>query len=337
MRKSVKNSKSSWLPAVGLFFVAPLVAEFLLGNLSLKLLPALIVLAPMYGGGALLIREMVRGKQRGWRSILLLGAAYTLIEEGFVTQSLFNPDYLRMHMHLLDHAWIPALGIGAWWTLFMFNVHTFWSIAVSIALVEAVVPARATMPWLGAIGKSVVAVLFLAGLAANFHFTINQDHFFASQVQFLSTGVICLLLIVSAFLLPSQTPRRASGPVPHPWLTGAVAFILGLAVLLIPSGWNWRAVTAMLFVDFLFLSLMLALSGRTQWTPLHQLSLAAGGALAYGLHAFVETPVAGGSGMLARLGNVLFLVLAVALIAWGAKHSSFFMKQTGAIVSPPAE
>ena len=47
-------------PALGLVFVAPLVAEFLLGNLPIKLLPALIVLAPMYGGGALLIRESVR-------------------------------------------------------------------------------------------------------------------------------------------------------------------------------------------------------------------------------------------------------------------------------------
>ena len=48
-------------PAVGLIFVAPLVAEFLLGNLPLKLLPALIVLAPMYGGGA---AEMAGGTGR---------------------------------------------------------------------------------------------------------------------------------------------------------------------------------------------------------------------------------------------------------------------------------
>src|SRR4051812_2824709 len=215
--------KISIVPAVTLFFVAPLVAEFLLGNLSLKLLPALIVLAPMYGGGALLIRELARSVNRGWPSILLLGAAYTLIEEGFITQSLFNPDYLRMQMHLLDHAWIPALGIGAWWTLFMFNIHTFWSIAVSIALVEAVVPERATTSWLGAAGKSVIALLFIAGLAANLRFTLAHDHFFASPAQFAGTGVLCLLLIACAFLVARQSPRPVSGPVPTPWLTGLVA------------------------------------------------------------------------------------------------------------------
>lgn len=45
-------------PAITLFLLAPLVAEFLLGNRPIVLLPALLILAPMYGGGALLIREV---------------------------------------------------------------------------------------------------------------------------------------------------------------------------------------------------------------------------------------------------------------------------------------
>ena len=79
-------------------------AEYLLGDLSLKLLPAMILMAPMYGGGALLIREHVRHKGRGWPTILCLGAAYALLEEGLVGQSLFNPDYLKLHVHFLGRA-----------------------------------------------------------------------------------------------------------------------------------------------------------------------------------------------------------------------------------------
>ena len=127
-------------PAIGLFFAAPLVAEFLLGNLPIKLLPALIVLAPLYGGGAVLIREMVRRTGRGWASILTLGVAYGILEEAYTTQSLFNADYLHLKLGLLAPAYIPALGIGAWWTLWMFNVHAVWSIATPIALIEAAVP-----------------------------------------------------------------------------------------------------------------------------------------------------------------------------------------------------
>ena len=52
-------------PAVGLVFLAPLVAEFLLGNLPVTLLFGLVLLAPLYGGGALLIREVTRRAGRG--------------------------------------------------------------------------------------------------------------------------------------------------------------------------------------------------------------------------------------------------------------------------------
>ncbi|HEY0785206.1 MAG TPA: hypothetical protein VGD62_04995, partial [Acidobacteriaceae bacterium] len=234
------------MPAAVLFFTAPFVAEFLLGNLPLKLLPAMVLLAPMYGGGALLIRELARGAGRGWPSMLLLGAAYTLVEEGFVTQSLFNHDYLRMQMHLLDHAYVGALGMSAWWTLFMFNLHTFWSIGVSIALVEATVPERAEGPWMGRVGRWIVAVVFFAGVGANFAFTRGQEHFQASAVQWLATGVVCGLLVVCAFLLPRRE-RTGSRAVAPAWLV-AVALLGGFAVLMIPPRWNWGAVGAMFAV-----------------------------------------------------------------------------------------
>lgn len=307
--------------AVTLFFVAPLVAEFLLGDISIRLLVALIPLAPMYGGGALLIRELVRRARRGWPSILLLGAAYALIEEAFTTQSLFNPDYLHLHMHFLAHAWIPFLHIGGWWTLFMLNLHTFWSISVSIALVEAVFPAQAREPWLGRIGDSVVGLLFLLGCAIGVGIALRGDPFVAPFSCFLAASVVILLLVVVAFRLrPADSQKTPQpGPVPSPWLTGAFALILGLAVLLDPPTLNWGAVVLMLLIDVLFLLAVAVLSRRAGWTPLHILSLAAGGAIAYGVHAFRQPPVAGGSDIVtARIGNGVFLAAAIAMIAIGA-------------------
>jgi hypothetical protein len=63
-------------------------SEFLLGNLPITLLAGLVLLAPMYGGGALLIREITRRAGRGVPTMLLLGTAYGLLEEGIATQSL---------------------------------------------------------------------------------------------------------------------------------------------------------------------------------------------------------------------------------------------------------
>jgi hypothetical protein len=304
---------------ITLFFVTPLVAEYLLGDLPLKLLAALIVLAPAYGGGAVLIRETARRTGRGWPTMLMLGAAYTLIGEGLVTQSLFNHDYLKMHMHLLDHAYIPALGIGGWWTLFMFNLHTFWSMGVSIALVEALFPAEAEAPWLGRVGDSVVAVVFVLGTAANFGIGFKQNQFVASNAQLLSAAVLSVLLIVSAFLIPARRSRMAGGMVPSPWITGAVAFVLGMGVMNTPPKWGWAAVGALLAVDAVFLVLVTFLSRQTGWSAPHALSLAAGGALGYGIHAFTQRPLVGGL-LWMRISNTVFLAAAVWLIWLGARR-----------------
>src|SRR5690348_15573402 len=78
-------------PALGLFLLAPLVGEYLLGNVAISQLIALAFLAPLYGGGALLIREVARRTGRGWPMMVLLALAYGLLEAGMLDQSLFNP------------------------------------------------------------------------------------------------------------------------------------------------------------------------------------------------------------------------------------------------------
>jgi hypothetical protein len=69
-------------PALGLYLLAPLVAEYLLGDFPLTRLPLLFVLAPVYGRAALLIREATRRAVRGWPTILLLALAFGLLLEG---------------------------------------------------------------------------------------------------------------------------------------------------------------------------------------------------------------------------------------------------------------
>lgn len=306
--------------AIALFFIAPFVAEYLLGDLSLKLLPALILLAPMYGGGALLIREVVRQRGRGWPTILWLGAAYAVLEEGLVTQSLFNPDYLRLHLHFLAPAHIPWLGIGGWWTMLMLNVHTFWSIGASIALTEGLWPERTREPWLGRVGHAFVATVFLFGAVGNTFIGHKQNHFWASRMQLGVAALVCALLVVVAFATPAGMTRRKSS-VPSPWLTGVAALLLGLLFELIFPQWGWGAVGLMFAVDAVFLGMVLVLSRRTSWTLLHTLSLGAGGAVAYGLHAFLQKPFGGGV-VLARVGNVIFLAIAVVLIVLAVRRTA---------------
>ena len=321
MATSSRNNSA----VITLFFVTPLVAEYLLGDLPLKLLPALIVLAPAYGGGAVLIRETARRTGRGWPTMLVLGAAYTLLAEGLVTQSLFNHDYLKMHMHLLDPAYLPALGIGAWWTIFMFNLHTFWSMGVSIALVEALFPDVAKMPWLGWVGDLVIALFFVLGTLINFGIGFKQNHFLATKTQLLSAAVLSVVLIAFALLVPARSERISVGMVPSSSLTGVAAFVLAMGVLYTPQKWGWAAVAALLVIDTLFLVLVAFFSQHKGWGAPHVLGLAAGGALAYSIHAFAQKPLVGGLlGM--RISNTAFLGAAVWLICLAARRVIRYQK-----------
>lgn len=315
----------SILAALTLFFIAPLVAEYLLGDFPVTFLWPLIMMTPMYGGGALLIRELARRTGRGWPTILLLGGAYAIIEEAFTTQSLFNPHYLGMH--LLSHAWIPALGISAWWTLFMLNVHPFWSIGVSIALAEGLFPSRVPAPWLGKVGLSVTAVFFALGAYAGTRYQFHHDPFRASAAQFIVSALSVLAFTAAAFLISPHSPSRNPSPVPSPWLMGGVTFVLGAAVFLSPVLWDWGAVVLIAAVDLVFLVGLGLFSRCSAWTPLHTFSVGAGGALLYGAHAFMQGPVVPCPKWIALASHVLFMVLAIVVVAIAARRTRSAMLQ----------
>ena len=223
--------------AVGLFFLAPLVGEFLLGNLPITWLWVLPVLALLYGGGALLIREVARRWGLGWAGLASLGLAYGVIEEAFVTQSLFNPDYLGLR--LLDFGYLPAPGIGAWWTVYVLGLHAVWSTAVPIALVEAVTPAARRAPWLGRFGLGLTATLFATGCLAVAHAQpAAATH--ASAGQHLGSAIAVAALVLLGFVLGRRSPPPTDGETagrsaPPPLVVGATAFACGSAFMAIAA------------------------------------------------------------------------------------------------------
>ena len=309
-------------PAVGLFLIAPLVAEFLLGDLPIKMLGALVILAPLYGGGALIVREVVRRTGRGWPSIFVLAFAYAVFEEAFTTQTLFNPNYLHLNLHLLEPAYIPALGIGIWWTFFVLTLHTVWSIATSIALAEALVPGRATTPWLGRLGLTVTCILFALAAIASTRFQIKQDGFVASTPQFAAAAIVCIVVITAAFQLHPMSAARIPGSVPSPWLVGTAALVAGSIFMVVPKSWGWLAVCIYLFLYVAMSALISFWSRREDWNALHRLALAGGAALAYAWHAFIQHPAVGNAGTGFRIGNAVFAAALIVLLLIAARRTA---------------
>ena len=97
-RSSIATGVDAKIPDLAgfvLFLMSPLIAEVLLGATSLTHIGGLFLVAPFYGCGVLLIRELVRRRTTSWWPVVLFGAAYTLVEEGLSFQTLFNPDFVN--------------------------------------------------------------------------------------------------------------------------------------------------------------------------------------------------------------------------------------------------
>jgi hypothetical protein len=320
-------------PVIGLYFLSPLIAEYLLGDFPLTKLSFLLFLAPFYGGGAVLIREIVRRTGRGWPTILTLALAYGIFEEAFTTQTLFNPDYLGLHLHLLEPAFISALGISAWWTVFVLTLHTVWSISVPIAIMEALVPDRAHTPWLKWLGLSIVTLLFVLIACTMTVHSIQSDahHFMASNRQFAVSAVCCVVVAIAAFLLPRRSAAREPGDPPSGWITGALSLAACSIFLVAPQKWGWATVAIYLALDVAMIIAVKSWARMEGWNGLHILSLAGGAALAYAWHAFIQQPVTGKADLGFRIGNAVLAAGSVLLLYAAARRTSAALHEDHAV------
>jgi hypothetical protein len=101
---------------VSLVIIAAFLAEFLTGSNSIPQViaypPSLLFNVALYGSGALLIREAsVRWRKR-WATVLLLGGAYAVGEEGFAAKVPISTRRVASARaaNIVQHSQIPRVG-----------------------------------------------------------------------------------------------------------------------------------------------------------------------------------------------------------------------------------
>lgn len=316
----IAPARHGWRFALGLFFASPLIGEFLLGNLPITMLWVLLVLAPLYGGGALLIREVARRFRLGWAGILLLGLAYAIVEEAYTTQSLFNPNYLGLR--LLDFGYVPALGMSVWWSAFVLGIHLVWSIATPIALMEALSGPRRRQPWLGKLGLGVAIGLFALGCFAAGSHQLQEDPFRASLGQVIGSAAAIVLLVVCAFAVGRRiaaNPARPVGGAPGPNGLFAAGLLLGSAFMTLatrhgalPAGF---VASGLLGLFALGAYLLRRWSLSPSWNAERETAFAGGTLMTYAWWGFVQPPSVGDiSATTDLIGNCVFSAAAVAFL-----------------------
>lgn len=312
------------LPPLVLLVLSPFVGEFLLGNIEpapSSWLASLLPLILLYGGGALVIREVTRRLGRGYPTMALFAVGYALLEEGIVLGTLFNREFLGLG--LLEYGWLPALGTSPVWSGYVLTIHTVWSILVPIVLTEQLFHTRAHRPWLRTPGIILVVVGYLLGAAVIGLGNYLTYQFLPSAAQIVAVLVLVGLCIVGGLLL-RPSPGLA-GRVLSPWSTAVLTAVCsGLFVFTQdPTGVGW-SVPAWLTLAAMILIVTAGSVGvglaarRAAWTTRHTFAAAAGALVTYcwsgflvqfSIHGFTTT------GLVAQL---VFVAVAVGLLigAW---------------------
>ncbi len=159
-----------------LFFIPPLIGEGLSGStppLAFLNPGVLFLLGSLYGSGAILVRDYARRWNKGWRSILILGAAYGIIEEGIMVRSFFNPSWKDLGTLATYGRW---LGLNWVWAEWLTIFHSIFSITIPIFLVELTYPRTRTRVWLSHKSRILFhGLLFLAIILGFFAFPYNAS------------------------------------------------------------------------------------------------------------------------------------------------------------------
>lgn len=222
-------------PVFVLLLLSPAVAELLSGStppVQFFYPPSLLLELGLYGAGALLVRELARRRGLGWPSILILGAAYGIVEEGLQIQSFFNVHHPDLgNLAVYGRAW----GVNWVWAEHLTVYHAVWSITIPILLTELLFPARRALPWLGRrglwISGSIFALDILVGSAL---FTLG-DHIAYGYVPPLVPYLAAFALVSALGWLVLRQPVRAAPvvtpfapvptvPAPHLWLLRLFSF-----------------------------------------------------------------------------------------------------------------
>jgi hypothetical protein len=184
----------------------------------LELLGGLLILGPLYGGPALIIRDVARRSRRGWPTIILMASAFGVFQAGLVDQSMFNPSYRDIDYwdESRNPTFIPLLGLSAHMAMNFVGGHVIWSIGAPIAVIEALVPTRAATPWLGWIGLMVTSVVYALASALILSDHVQTEQFLAPAPQLIGTAVVVVALIGAGFATRPRDKPTIDQAAPAP-------------------------------------------------------------------------------------------------------------------------
>ena len=220
-------------PVLCLLVLAPLV-EYLTGSSRLSDIianPPLFFIflfqnLAFYGPGVLLIREAKIRWRKGWASVILLGMAYGVLEEGVGTGVLFNPATMNFggtgnYSHWLGVNWINV-------AILVPIVHPLFSITLPILLADLALPETHGKSLLSNRAARLTFIVFgIDVIATSFFVATFLAHFFAGPQLIVGCFVAIAIFVLAARRVPTdlfKAQKRIPSAKPFRFVIYGAAF-----------------------------------------------------------------------------------------------------------------
>jgi hypothetical protein len=271
-----EKARLAWLLAL----MSPVFAELMSGSSPpLEFFnPFMFVgLLGMYGAGVLLVRETTVSWGKGWATVVILGAAYGITEEGLAVKSFFDPGWMDLgdlgdYGRFLDTNWV--------WTVWLTIFHSAVSICLPILVLTVLAPGYSRERLLTGEQYRMVLLVFVADIVM-FAVLFGIDYA-PPLIQYILAAVAVWVLIGFARKAPADlVSARHPQPTWSPRRFMLLGFLFLMGSFLIASGLLTRAVhpiMTILVVMGISAATMLLLQHRLGkgWNRVHKAYFASG-------------------------------------------------------------
>lgn len=204
-----------WGAVLALASLAPICAEFLVAYLDItgdlgESLFAVVFFMPLYGGAAILIREVAHRAGLRWQGRALLAMAFGLSMTAVIDLSLWtptNPD-IEFWAELQSTTRIPGLDLGAYALVMWVLGHVVMSVLVPQTVVASAARDLRGRAWLGTVGLVLWSVGFVAVAVAIHLGERDANDVEAGPVRLAVSALAVLAVVALAF---TRVGRRPGG------------------------------------------------------------------------------------------------------------------------------
>ncbi|HYT18471.1 MAG TPA: hypothetical protein VEO18_09535 [Thermoplasmata archaeon] len=219
-------------PLVALVLLSPIIAEILSGSSPpLEWLNPItpLLLIWLYGAGVLVMRETAVRWKTGWPSILLLGAAYGIIEEGLVVKSFFDPGWMDLGTLAWYGRWLDVNWV---WAVWLSIYHAVVSIAIPIFLTEWIWPRIRGQPLTSRRGY-IAAIALLAGATVFINLLLTPYRPSVWHLLGAAAAVVFLAWAAKKYAaaLWARLPSRRLPRSPRVYALAGFSFLMGSFLL----------------------------------------------------------------------------------------------------------